>query len=122
MKLLELRPHFVELLNTFGTAWKLGNVIQNAHGLLFSCPACLRQLGNIDLVLHRVMVWQPKVSFVQRPVIGRWEFFGTGYHDLTLKAHAGDDNQGMGDHIYIAATPTTRCATFFRIENGEIKS
>lgn len=86
MRLTELHPHFLKITTDRcgRIGWQYVEHLQDADGLIFSCPACHDQIGlhgmHID---HSIAIWKPGTS----PGIvgtGRWYMEGTGYVDLVV--------------------------------------
>jgi hypothetical protein len=75
----------------------------DADGVFFLCPKCF--LANHgDVGTHSVMCWRPRVPADVAPKPGRWEFQGTGLHDLTLVAGSSSillTGPGCGAHFFI---------------------
>lgn len=106
MKLTELEPQFVKVIDE-RTFQDVDDVAQ-ADGIIFVCPKCIVTLGG-RAGAHSVLCWQPHVPQTIRPVPGRWNFVGSGYGDLTLRAGSSS----------IALTGEG-CQAHFWITNGEI--
>lgn len=100
MKLADLEPQFLKLEVPDG--WLHVDSIDEADGVLFVCPKCFATQGRPGS--HSVLCWRPRVSQDHDPKPGRWEFEGTGYHDLTLVAGSSSvllTGPGCGAHFYV---------------------
>lgn len=85
MKLIDLQPRFLQLSDETST-WHCVDDIAKADGIVFLCPLCFRNKGLTPVGVHSIICWQPHVPVELGPKPGRWQFVGTGYGDLTLKA------------------------------------
>lgn len=83
MKLTDLDPHFLKCVSP--GHFDHTNDVTDADGLCLLCPACFWS-NNGAVGTHSIIVWRPSVPQDVRPAPGRWDFIGTGYADLTLKA------------------------------------
>jgi hypothetical protein len=81
--------------------------IDEADGVMFLCPVCFQANGG-PVGTHAVICWRPRVPSHIDPKPGRWEFEGTGLHDLTLVAGSS------------SILLTAGCRAHFFIRNGEI--
>lgn len=109
MKLAELLPQFIKLVpRRKAVTFRDVTNIKKADGILFLCPKCLNAIGKREGV-HSIICWQPHVPQTITPVPGRWNFIGTGYDDLTLKAGSSS--------ILLTGDG---CKAHFFITNGEI--
>lgn len=83
VKLTELEPRFLKItsLTTMQDVESLGL----ADGVIFLCPKCFGTHGGA-VGTHSVICWRPHVGQEHTPIPGRWQFEGTGLHDLTLVA------------------------------------
>jgi len=106
MRLSELEPQFLKI--TSPTTFQDVDAIADADGVIFLCPVCFRANGG-SVGTHSVICWQPHVPQTIPPTPGRWNFVGTGYGDLTLRAGSSS----------IALTGDG-CKAHFFITNGEI--
>ncbi len=104
MKLIELEPKFIKRKDdsNYQDTEELGD------GIRFLCPKCFIANGGA-IRTHSVICWQPHVPQTTSPTPGRWNFLGTGYHDLTLQA--GSSSIALTDG----------CKAHFYIRNGEIQ-
>lgn len=84
MKLLELEPRFIRIVEP-GKMFRDVDLISEADGVLFLCPKCFQTNGG-TIGTHSVICWRSRVPQTEDPKPGRWEFEGTGLHDLTLVA------------------------------------
>lgn len=101
MKLMlpDLEPHFLKRMSRF--RYKHTDDIAAAEGMIMLCPACYwSSNGNKDRT-HAMIVWRPSPP---RP----WDFVGTGYSDLTLKA-------GLASVAIIGG-----CRSNFDIKRGKV--
>ncbi len=110
MKLVELEPQFVKLTDEPNVR-RYVDTLAEAQGICFLCPACLKANGGQRPGVHSVLCWARGrgVPDAEVPGPGRWEFLGTGYHDLTFRA--GNSS--------VLLTGCPNHAHFF-ITNGEI--
>jgi hypothetical protein len=82
--------------------------LAQADGVQFLCPVCFAaNKGTIGT--HSIICWRPRVPPDVCPKPGRWEFVGTGLHDLTLVAGSSS--------IFLQ---TAKCGAHFFIRNGLI--
>lgn len=86
MKLTELEAFFVKRFSDGeGEYYAQVEKIEEADGVEFLCPKCwIENKGRVGT--HMVLCWRPRVPQTVNPKPGRWEFQGTGLHDLTLVA------------------------------------
>lgn len=83
MRLTELEPRFLKIIDD--RTHQYVEALADADGIMFMCPKCWTANGG-PVGTHQVICWRPHVPQTRSPVPGRWQFEGTGYHDLTLKA------------------------------------
>lgn len=83
MRLTDLEPRFLKI--TSPTTFQDVDTIAEADGVIFLCPKCSATNGG-PVGTHSVICWRPHVGQEHDPKPGRWEFQGTGLHDLTLVA------------------------------------
>lgn len=108
MRLTELRPVFLRRELRDGGEYYVGvNTIAEADGVQFLCPVCFMKNGG-SRGTHSVLCWRPRIEAGVLPGPGRWEFLGSDFHDLTLKA--GSDSVLL----------TGGCNAHFYVRNGEI--
>lgn len=81
MRLADLTPSFV--LPVDEGHYHLVDQIDDAQGVTFQCPACMRARPD-GVGVHYVLCWTPRVPPTWSPGPGRWTMSGTGYDDLTL--------------------------------------
>lgn len=82
--------------------------VAEADGVVFLCPKCFQE-NNGPVRTHSVVCWRPRVpqgENIEGP--GRWEFEGTGLHDLTLVAGSS------------SVLLTGGCNAHFFVRGGEI--
>jgi hypothetical protein len=108
VKLTELDPHFLKCTEPLGFdhADEIEDLAE-AEGLMFLCPTCFRANKGATGT-HSIIVWRPTVSRDVFPGPGRWDFVGTGYHDLSLKAGSS------------SVQITGGCRAHFFVRNGRI--
>jgi hypothetical protein len=109
MKLIDLEPEFLKLASlTEEKGFQRQETIEGADGIWFVCPACFeKNRGCVGS--HHIICWRPHVPQTQTPTPGRWEFVGTKFEDLTLKAGSSSILLKGG------------CNAHFFIENGNIR-
>lgn len=107
MKLTELDPHFLKVLDPTHYQWE-GIQKADADGIAFLCPKCFSANGG-PVGTHSVICWRPNVPQTIGPMPGRWEMDGTGFDDLTLRA-GSSSVQLLGG-----------CNAHFFIKNGGIE-
>lgn len=83
MRLTELQPEFLKLETDRSS--RTGVPIDEADGIIFLCPVCFIN-NNGKVGTHYIICWRPRVPQSILPGPGRWDFEGTGFTDLTLKA------------------------------------
>lgn len=105
MKLLELEPGWLKCLEP--RCWRLVDAMDGADGVEFLCPVCFAKNGG-RVGTHTIICWRPNVPQTVSPAPGRWDWEGTGYHDLTLVA-------GSSSVLLLAG-----CKAHFFIRAGEI--
>ena len=105
MMLADLDPHFLKLSGALSYSYT-DNMV-DAEGLMFLCPACFWS-NNGAAGTHAIIVWRPSVPSDVRPGPGRWDFVGSGYADLTLKAGSS------------SVQITGGCRAHFFIRNGRV--
>lgn len=116
MKLLDLQPQFVRYEEREG-GLKIYHVnvdtIDEAQGIEFLCPRCLREMGG-TVGTHRIVCWSTTrgVPDRARPGPGRWLMLGTGYRDLTLERENGRSRSvhllsGCNWHGYVTGGEVT---------------
>lgn len=108
MKLLDLEPWFLRYEGEDGKLMHVGDppdvTLEQADAIMFLCPVCFTANGG-PKGTHRVICNRPRVPL--RPGIyvgpGRWEFEGTGMHDLTLVAGSSSIllQGGCNAHFFI---------------------
>ena len=102
IKLVDLNAHFMTVWDENGIS-KNVETIPEADGVLLLCPGCfIKNKGPIGT--HSIICWRPHVPKTVPPVPGRWEFYGTGIPDLTLKAGSSSifcQPPGCGAHFFI---------------------
>ena len=109
MLLNQLEPQFIKRIDD--THWQEVDNIQNADGIEFVCPVCLKNNNMHRPGVHSIICWEPNVPQSMNPKPGRWYLNGTGYNDLTLKGLTSDSVLLTGDE---------GCKAHFFITNGEI--
>lgn len=102
MKLTDLDPQFLHIDDSSHYAHVAH--VEDADGVSFLCPKCFVANGG-PVRTHQILCWRPRVSQDISPTPGRWEFEGTGYHDLTLVAGSSSillsNPDGCGAHFFI---------------------
>jgi len=107
MKLVELKPQFLKWKND--THFKHVDEINEADGIVFKCPLCLKN-NNMSIVgVHSVICWEPNIPQTTSPTPGRWNMLGTSFNDLTLQAGSSS-----------VLLTGDGCKAHFLITNGEI--
>jgi hypothetical protein len=106
MRLVELEPQFIKVKSEI--EFTEVNDIKDADGIMFLCPVCFKNNGNSNIGTHMIICWRPNVPQTINPKPGRWEFLGTGYDDLELRAGSS------------SILLTGGCNAHFFIKNGEI--
>lgn len=81
--------------------------LADADGVLFLCPKCFADNAG-PRGTHSVLCWRPRVPAGVSPGPGRWEFEGTGYLDLSLRAGSS------------SVLLTGGCAAHFFVQSGGI--
>lgn len=104
MPLELLEPKFLQCKDE--TKWQdLGSSeIEKADGVIFVCPKCYSANDMKRPGVHSVVCWKPRVPQTVKPGPGRWDFKGTGMHDLTLVAGSSSihlTGPGCGAHFFI---------------------
>jgi hypothetical protein len=113
MKLTDLEPHFLKIEDK-RTYLRIDDIKQ-ADGIQFLCPVCFeRNKGKVGT--HSIICWQSNVPQTFTPIPGRWEFLGTGYNDLTLRAGSSSISLDSKDEF----KNPTGCRAHFHITNGEV--
>lgn len=111
LKLTDLDPHFLkcESPGHYDHADEIED-LGEAEGLIMLCPACFRS-NKGDVGTHSIILWRPSVPRHIEPGPGRWDFVGTGYHDLTLKAGSSSVQitGGCRAHFYIRGGKVDFC-------------
>lgn len=108
MKLLDLEPRFLKRTPKDGQEiHTYVETVEEADGVLFLCPLCF-QTNNGSIGTHSVLCWRPNVPKEINPSPGRWDFQGSGYHDLTLVAGSS------------SILLTSGCKAHFFVSRGEI--
>ena len=107
MKITELEPQFLKLIDDKTQGYV--HSINEADGIMFLCPACFKNNGG-NVGTHTIICWQPHIPQNIHPNPGRWNFLGSGYEDLELKA--GSSSIAL----------TGGCNAHFFVRNGEIIS
>lgn len=103
MRLTELDPCFLRLVSD--KSWQRENVtMSEADGICFLCPKCFKEKGG-PAGTHSIICWRPRVKAEMKPGPGRWEFDGTGFGDLTLKAGSSSIalEGGCKAHFFVTA-------------------
>lgn len=84
MRLTALEPTFLKVIDD--SHFESDVSFADADGILFLCPKCFLANGG-RVGTHSVICWRPpRVPQTIHPIPGRWEFEGSGFDDLTLKA------------------------------------
>lgn len=87
IKLTDLDPSFIKIVpGSDGKKLRTDATFEDADGIMFGCPKCFRDNGNSMVGTHRVICWKPHVPKTVTPGPGRWDWQGTGLHDMTLVA------------------------------------
>ena len=81
MKLADLDAEFLKIADE--NTDHRGVSLAEADGVMFLCPKCFIANGG-PVRTHSMICWRPHVPQTRSPTPGRWEFHGTGLHDLTL--------------------------------------
>ena len=86
MKLTDLEATFLRIVIPNRETIAV-DTIEDAQGVMFLCPKCFKT-NNGPIGTHSVICWflDRGVSDDENPKPGRWGAFGTGLHDLTLRA------------------------------------
>lgn len=82
MKLTELYPEFIKVVDE--RSHKRVDSLGEAAGIRFLCPIHLRENKMNPEGVHSVIIWCTNVPLKNHPGPGRWDFYGTGYSDLTI--------------------------------------
>lgn len=106
MRLLDLEPQFLKFDAREPKAYSQTDSVADADGVMFVCPKCFAAQGRPGS--HSVLCWRPHVPKEITPQPGRWDFKGTGYHDLTLVA-------GSSSVLLLGG-----CNAHFFVRNGQI--
>lgn len=109
MRLLDLEPQFLRIAEP-NKLYHHVDSIAEADGMLFLCPKCfVTNAGPVGA--HSVVCWRPHVSQTELPVPGRWEFEGTGLHDLTLVAGSSSVliTGGCNAHFFVRGGEIVMC-------------
>lgn len=108
MKFTQLEPQFLK--HGDGGAFRFVDKITDATGVMFLCPKCLQANGG-RAGTHSVICWSPSVPAHIRPLPGRWELKGAGFHDLSLVAGSSSVKLGGGCnwHGFITNGEVTTC-------------
>lgn len=116
MKLIDLEPTFY--------IWKSDNLYERtdkfteADGIGFLCPKCYTDNPREDktITTHSIICWKRHIPQTTPPTLGRWNFSGTDYNDLTLTPSVNLDIRNEdGTRKY-----PNECNAHFHISNGEI--
>ena len=108
MRLTDLDPHFLKCTEPLNYDYTdETDDISAAVGLMFLCPACFWS-NKGDAGTHSIIVWRPLVPREVEPGPGRWDFIGSGYHDLSLRAGSSSVHLRGG------------CRAHFYIRNGKV--
>lgn len=102
MRLVDLEPHFLSRIDD--THFRDVDRFKNADGIRFLCPKCLAANNGKSPGVHSIICWRPRVPQTTHPIPGRWEFEGTSYSDLTLKAGSSSillTGEGCKAHFFI---------------------
>jgi len=86
LPLSELHPQFLRILHekVNGHVWEHVDTIQEADGLMFSCPACHNKRNAAGIRMdHKVAVWIPGTD-PGTAGKARWHMTGSSYLDVTL--------------------------------------
>lgn len=107
MRLSELQPTFLRLLDAAGTRWQQQDEIADAQGLHFLCPVCFKTNGGA-VGTHSVVCWSRSAGVPDdlSPGPGRWRITGTGLHDVSLMEEPGHTrsvllHDGCGAHFFV---------------------
>lgn len=102
MRLSELEPCFIKITSPDGSSFRDTDLIDEADGICFLCPKCFMS-NHGPIGTHVIICWRPRVSKDISPGPGRWEFEGTGFDDLTLRAGSSSVllNDGCRVHFFI---------------------
>lgn len=106
MKLIDLNAEFIKYGNN--KIFHGIDSISDADGVLFLCPVCFKN-NRGPVGTHRIICWRPHVPKEFPPGPGRWEFEGSGLHDLTLVAKSS------------SIKLDSFCNAHFFVKNGKIK-
>ena len=107
MRLLDLDPKFLKLGPEPNSWQREGVLLADADGIAFLCPKCFAAKGG-PVGTHSIICWRPRVPIGLGPGPGRWEFEGSSFADLSLKA--GSSSIAL----------TGGCAAHFFVTAGEI--
>lgn len=102
MKLTELEPRFLKWIDD--THFSNVDKIDEADGIFFCCPLCMKNTNMHRPGVHGVICWEPNVPQTTSPTPGRWNMSGTGYGDLTLTAGSSSillTGEGCKAHFFI---------------------
>ena len=102
MKLTELEPQFLKWIDD--THFSDVDKIDEADGIFFCCPLCMKNANMHRPGVHGVICWEPNVPQTTSPTPGRWNMSGTGYGDLTLTAGSSSillTGEGCKAHFFI---------------------
>ena len=106
--LIELRAKFMRIVDD-GKVWDHNEIdLASSDGVMFLCPVCFEKNGG-PVGTHSVVCWRPHVSQDHTPIPGRWQFEGSGIHDLTLVAGSS------------SVLLTGGCNAHFYVRNGQIE-
>ncbi len=105
MKLIELEPHFIKIINS--NSWTTDSSPQDADGIQFLCPKCFSD-NKGPMGTHMIICWKPHVPQTFYPVPGRWNIVGNSYDNLSLVAGSS------------SVLLTGGCKAHFFVRNGEI--
>jgi hypothetical protein len=101
VRLADLEPQFLRVEEA-GRVLRHVDTLAEAEGIMFLCPVCFaKNAGRVGT--HAVICWRPSVPQYVLPGPGRWEFEGTGYEDLTLRAGSSSVllNGGCKAHFFV---------------------
>ncbi len=100
LALQDLEPSFLKIEEA--NRYRMTQDPIGADGIDFLCPLCYERNGG-PVGTHHVICWRPHVSPDISPKPGRWEFVGSGFHDLTLVAGSSSIllMGGCGAHFWI---------------------
>jgi hypothetical protein len=109
MRLLDLQPQWLRRLSD--KSWDHPLTLEDADGVLFLCPKCMAAAKGHRPGVHAIICWRPHIPQTVRPGPGRWEFEGTGFGDLTLRAGSSSValQGGCAAHFFIRRGTIEMC-------------